>query len=92
MTDRTRRSYLLGKFHKLSLPGHFGRASENEETIHSESISILETRYLDKFRYVITFDDDHSWCTYLGFMKSDQDLPITFSSLVLKSEEVIAIE
>lgn len=62
------RACSLGKAHSLPFPGHFSRAENIGEVIHSDIMGPLEYSFPDGYKYVSTFMDECSRFLFAGFM------------------------
>jgi len=62
------RACRLGKAHRLPFPGKFERTSAVGDLVHSDIMGKLEPSFPDMFRYIATFQDDHSRYLLIGCM------------------------
>lgn len=73
-----------GKAHKPPFAGHFEVANQVFEIFHSNIIVKLEPSFSDRYRYVSTFLNEKSLCTFIGLMQHRNDIHGVFDSIQAK--------
>ncbi len=87
-TTDVSRACRMAKAHKLPFKGKFTRATKVGDVIHSDIVGPLEPTFPDRYRYFVTFQDDHSRYDFIGLMKRKSDLIIVFNAFLARFSQL----
>lgn len=83
------RACSLGKAHRLPFAGHFQQTTSIGEIIHSDIVGPLEASFPNLYRYVATFQDDHSQYVFLVFMCTRDEIRDAYNAVIRKMEALV---